>query len=132
MKTSSFLITLFIVLGSLQSKAQDVFTVWPALGEFHAVMSTTFHAAEKGKFDPVKQRSGEMVDKADALQKSSIPEQHNKPQMKVALSDLHKKATDLNELIMNNAKDEKINKSLIQVHDSFHKIVGLCNENVAK
>jgi hypothetical protein len=128
MKTSSFLITLFLLAGAFQSGAQEIYTVWPALGEFHAVMSTTFHAAEKGKFDPIKQRSGEMVDKADILKKSKVPEPQNTPQMKAALADLHKKATDLNEMIMKNAKDEKINKSLILVHDSFHKVVGLCTE----
>jgi hypothetical protein len=126
MRKSSLLIIMFVVVGSLQSKAQDIYTAWPALGEFHAVMSATFHAAEKGKFDPVKQRSGEMVDKADVLQKSVVPEAQNRPEMKVALVELHRKATDLNELIMKNAKDEKIDKSLIQVHDSFHKIIELC------
>lgn len=128
MKSSTFLLTLFLLAGVFQSKAQDIYTAWPALGEFHAVMSTTFHAAEKGKFDPIKQRSGEMVDKADILKKSAIPQPQNTPQMKAALADLHKKATDLNEMIMKNAKDEKINKSLILVHDAFHKVVGLSTE----
>lgn len=128
MKKISLIFVLFFSLTALRVDAQDIFTAWPALGDFHGVMSATFHAAEKGNFDPVKQRSGEMVDKAALLTKSVIPEQYNKPEMKAAVAELDKQTTELNSLIMKNAKDVKINKSLIQVHNAFHKIVGLCSD----
>jgi hypothetical protein len=126
MKKISFLIVLFIAVAASKANAQDIFTAWPALGDFHGVMAATFHPSEKGNFDPVKQRSGEMVDKAALLTKSAIPAQYNKPEIKTAVAELNKRTTELNGLIMKNAKDEKINKSIIQVHDAFHKIVGLC------
>jgi len=128
MKKITLLFVLFLAVSAFKANAQDKFATWPALGDFHGVMSATFHPAEKGKFDPIKQRSGEMVDKALALSKSTIPAAYDKPEVKTAVAELNKRATELNQLIMKNAKDEKINKSLILVHDTFHKIVGLCTD----
>lgn len=119
---------LFVGLLSFKSSAQDKFSTWPALGDFHTVMSATFHPAEKGDFDPVKQRSGELVDKADLLAKSVIPAQFNKPEIKVAVKELKSRSTQLNKLVLKKAKNDKINTALTAVHDSFHEIVGLCTE----
>ncbi|MDB5020226.1 MAG: hypothetical protein JWQ28_1353 [Pedobacter sp.] len=126
MKKISLLFVLLLTIAATNANAQDIFTAWPGLGNFHGVMAATFHPAEKGNFEPVKQRSGELVDKAALLLKSDIPAKYNKPELKAALEELSKRTTTLNGLIMENAKDEKINKSLIQVHDAFHKIVGIC------
>lgn len=123
------LLVVFITLLSFKSIAQDKFATWPALGEFHNVMSATFHPAEKGDFDPVKQRSGELADKASLLGKSLVPAQYDKPEIRVALKELKTKTTQLNKIILKKAKDEKINTALIAVHDTFHNIVGLCTES---
>ncbi len=129
MKKICFLVTLLISLVAVKSNAQDKFAAWPALGAFHTVMSATFHPAEKGDFDPVKQRSGEMVDKAALLEKSDVPAQFDKPEISAALKTLKTRATALNKIVLKKAKDEKINNALISVHDTFHKIVGLCTED---
>jgi hypothetical protein len=126
MRKITLLFVFFICVSASHANAQDIFTEWPALGNFHGVLSATFHPAEKGNFDPVRQRSGEMVDKAALLSKSTIPAAFKKQNVVTAVADLDERTTALNELIMKNAKDEKISKSFIQVHDAFHKIVGLC------
>lgn len=125
MKKITLLFVLFICISAFTASAQDIFTAWPALGNFHGVLSATFHTAEKGNFDPVKQRSGEMADKAVLLSKSAVPATYKKPGVDAAIADLNDRTTDLNELIMKHAKDVKINKALVQVHDAFHKIVSL-------
>ena len=79
MKKICLLVTLFVSLLAVKSNAQDKFAAWPALAEFHTVMSATFHPAEEGDFDPVKQRSGELVDKAASLVKSVVPAKFHKP-----------------------------------------------------
>lgn len=128
MKKVCLLVTLFIGLLAGKSNAQDKFATWPALGDFHTVMSATFHPAEKGNFDPVKQRSGEMVDKAVLLEKSVVPAQFDKPEIRTAVKTLKLKARALNKIILKKAKNEKINAALVSVHDTFHDIVGLCTE----
>jgi hypothetical protein len=129
MKKICFLVTLFISLAAVKSHAQDKFAAWPALAEFHTVMSATFHPAEKGDFEPVKQRSGELVDKAALLGKSVVPAQFDKPAIRTALKELKTKTTALNKIVLKKAKDDKINAALVSVHDTFHNIVGLCTED---
>lgn len=129
MKKICLLFALFVGLLAVKSNAQDKFAAWPALGDFHTVMSATFHPAEKGDFDPVKQRSGEMVDKAVALGKSAVPAQFDKPEIRTALATLKTKTTALNKIVLKKAKNEKINAALVSVHDTFHDIVGLCAED---
>ncbi len=128
MKKVCLLVTLFIGLLAVQSNAQDKFVAWPALGDFHKVMSATFHPTEQGNFDPVKQRSGELVDKAAMLEKSAIPTQFDKPEIRTALTTLKVKARALNKIVLKKAKNEKINAALASVHDTFHAIVGLCTD----
>ncbi|RZM29813.1 MAG: hypothetical protein EOO88_03400 [Pedobacter sp.] len=128
MKKISFLLVLFVAMIASSAKSQTKFENWPALGSFHDVISATFHPSEKGNFDPIKQRSGELADKAVALSKSVVPAQYNKPEVKAAVKELLTKSTELNQLVMKKAKDDKLNKSLIAVHDAFHKIVGLCTD----
>ena len=128
MKKISFLLVLFVAVMATSAQSQSKFENWPALGSFHDVISATFHPSEKGNFDPIKQRSGELADKAVALSKSVVPAQYNKPEVKVAVKELVAKTNELNDLVMKKAKDEKLNKALISVHDAFHKIVGLCTD----
>ena len=54
-----------IVLFSLNLKAQESFDKWPALKNFHTVISQTFHPAEEGNRSPVKKRSGELLKKSN-------------------------------------------------------------------
>jgi hypothetical protein len=129
MKKICLLVTLFVSLLAVKSNAQDKFAAWPALAEFHTVMSETFHPAEKGDFDPVKQRSGELVDKAASLAKSVVPAQFDKTAIRTALKELKTKTTALNKIVLKKAKNEKINTALVSVHDTFHEIVGLCTED---
>jgi len=129
MKKICFLVTLFISLAAFKSNAQDKFAAWPALAEFHTVMSATFHPAEKGDFDPVNQRSGELADKAKSLAKSTIPAQFDKPAIRTALKELQTRTTALNKIVLKKAKNEKINSVLVSVHDTFHNIVGLCTDD---
>jgi hypothetical protein len=129
MKKICFVVMLLISLVAVKSNAQDKFAAWPALGSFHTVMSATFHPAEKGDFDPVKQRSGEMVDKAALLEKSAVPAQFDKPEIRAALKTLMTRTRALNKIVLKKAKNEKINAALVSVHDTFHDIVGLCTED---
>jgi predicted HAD superfamily Cof-like phosphohydrolase len=111
-----------------QSKPSD----WAQLKDFHAVMSQTFHPAEEGKLDPIKNRSGEMVEKAIAWQKSTPPADFDKPEIKKSLSKLVKGSKELDKMVKKNASDAEITKKLTDLHDVFHEIVGLCKDEHGK
>ncbi len=100
---------------------------WPELEEFHKVMSATFHPAEENNFEPVKTRIGEMVEAAAKMNTSTIPAEFNKPEIIETAKKLEADARVLEEKIKANATNEEIKTNLTALHDTFHKIVGLCN-----
>jgi hypothetical protein len=124
-----FISSIFFFLGIAISttNAQSKFDSWQALKDFHKVMSQTFHPSEEGNLQPIKTRSGEMVEKAAALKKSTIPTEFDKKEVRAAVKQLAKDSKKLDKMIKKNASDAAITKSLSALHDVFHQIVGLCS-----
>ena len=52
----TFLVLVLIVVANSVS-AQSTYDKWPAMKEFHEVMSQTFHPAVEGNLAPIKARS---------------------------------------------------------------------------
>ncbi|HSK12992.1 MAG TPA: hypothetical protein VK907_07230 [Phnomibacter sp.] len=124
-KMLAMLVAVLITAGAFaQPKPGD----WAQLKEFHGVMSQTFHPAEEGKLDPIKSRSGEMLEKAVAWQKSTPPAEFNKPEIKKELKSLVKGSRELDKMVKKNASDADLTKKLTDLHDVFHNIVGLCKD----
>ncbi len=119
-------LSLMFALPVLFAAAQTDSTEWKEKKAFHEVMSQTYHPAEEGKLEPIKTRSGEMVDKAKAWQKSTPPLGLDKPEIKKGLDDLVKGSKELDKMIRKGASDEDIKAKLTSLHDVFHTIVGLC------
>lgn len=107
-----------------QSKLQD----WNELKDFHKVMAQTFHPSEEGNLEPIKTRIGEMVEKAKTLQASKFPADFDNEKIKKAVAQLVTDSEKLQKAIKDGASDKKITKSLSELHDVFHQIVGLCSE----
>lgn len=99
---------------------------WKEKDDFHKVMSTTFHPMEDGNFNPIKEKSQEMYEKAVAWQKSAIPAGVDKKKAKKVLKKLVKETKALNDKIKAGATDEVIKTDLTRLHDIFHELVGLC------
>ena len=119
---------LFFTMHTLS--AQSLSEKWPAIKEFHGVMSTTFHPAEEGNLEPIKTRSLEMVEKANALDVTTMPKEFSNDKIKDAVARLQKGAKELHQLVTEKVKDEVLVEKLTSLHDVFHEIVGLCkNEN---
>lgn len=126
-----FSILAFLMSFAYFLQAQSIWDKWKELKEFHAVMSQTFHPSEEGNLEPIKKRSGEMLEKANLLAKSAIPKEYNTPKIKEAVKKLQKGSKELDAFIKSSkATDEAIKQKLSALHDVFHEIVGLCkNEN---
>lgn len=116
------MLTGFAVKTNAQASAKD----WKELKAFHSVMAQTFHPSEEGNLQPIKERSGEMIEKAKALAASKVPDEFNKPEMLTAIKELIAGSEKLDAMIKAKATDEEITKYLSGLHDIFHKIVGLC------
>lgn len=120
---------ILFVLASVTVYSQDnksIFDSWPELKTFHGVMSQTFHPSEEGNLEPIRTRIDEFKSKAEALAASKIPDNLNNEKVKGAVADLKSGAAALKKQIDAKADDETIKKALSGLHDTFHKIVGLC------
>ena len=125
MKTKVVAIIAFLfTVGSVSAQSMDK---WPALNDFHTVMSETFHPAEEGNLLPIKARSEEMMNKAAALLKSDIPAEFRTNAILANAEKLQMKSKALNKMISAKAADAEIVKSLTELHNIFHEIVGLCS-----
>lgn len=120
---------LFITAIGNTGNAQSNISSWTALTDFHKVMSQTFHPSEEGNLEPIKTRIGELVEKADALKASAIPDDFNNKKVKKAVKKLASDSKKLQSSIKAGATDAQITASLSSLHDVFHQIVGLCSAN---
>jgi hypothetical protein len=123
----TFLVLALIVVANSVS-AQSTFEKWPAIKEFHEVMSQTFHPAEEGNVAPIKARSEEMMNKAAMLLKSDIPTEFRTNAILASAERLQLKSKALHKLVKSNGTDAAIVKSITDLHDTFHEIVGLCSD----
>lgn len=123
----AFLVLALIIVANSVS-AQSTFDKWPAIKEFHEVMSQTFHPAEEGNLAPIKARSEEMMNKAAMLLKSDIPAEFRTDAILASAERLQIKSKSLHKLVTSNGADAAILKSITDLHDTFHEIVGLCSD----
>lgn len=127
MKIKFVAMLLFFLTASTVS-AQSTFDKWPAIKEFHEVMSQTFHPSEEGNLQPIKSRSEELMNKAAAVLKSDIPAEFKTAPILASAEKLQLKSKALHKMVTAKASDADIKKSLSDLHDVFHEIVGLCSE----
>ena len=123
-----YLVIILFVLAMHSVNAQSTFDKWPEIKAFHAVMSNTFHASEDGNLMPIKTRSEELATKATAVLKSDIPAEYRRPAILASAEKLQLKSKALHKMVVAKASDADLKKSLSDLHDVFHEIVGLCSE----
>lgn len=114
------------VSNNYKAATKGTFDDWPALKDFHKVMSQTFHPSEEGNLEPIKKRSGEMVEKAALLAKSTIPAEFNKKEVVTAVQKLAADSKKLDKLVKSKKSDKELTNALTKLHDVFHEIIGLC------
>ncbi len=100
---------------------------WTALSDFHMVMAQTFHPAEENNLKPIRERSGELLARAVDLKNNKIPASFDTPEIRKAIDELVKGATELDKANTPKAKDAVLKEKLSKLHDKFHEIQGLCS-----
>lgn len=108
------------------TSGQSITDMWPQIKAYHEVMSKTYHSSEEGNLHPIKTQSELLVEKAEALSVENMPEEFRSPKLIESLVVLKKETINVNELVQKKAGDEEITKALGKLHDTFHKIVGMC------
>ena len=123
MKQLIFILLLAGIATSTHAQSAE----WKELDDYHKVMASTFHPSEEGNLQPIKERSGELADKAKALQKSTIPAAYQKPGVKESLDLLAKESKALDKMVRKKKPDADITKSLTALHERFHEVIEKCH-----
>ncbi|MES2543700.1 MAG: hypothetical protein V4548_02360 [Bacteroidota bacterium] len=126
MKYIKTLLILAVLFTANTTSAQSVFEKWPSIAAFHEVIAQTFHPAEEGNLKPIKERSEEVMIKAAAVLKNDIPAEFRTDTILKSAEKLQVKSKYLHKLVTEKAPNEIIVKSITDLHDTFHEIVGLC------
>lgn len=99
---------------------------WPQIKAYHEVITKTFHSSAEGNLNPIKTHSELLLERADALSVENMPEEFRSPKLIESLVVLKKETKTVNELVQQNAGDDEITKALGKLHETFHKIVKMC------
>ena len=102
---------------------------WTEKNEFHKVMAQTYHPSEEGNFEPIRSRVGEMHDKAVAWANSTPPKEFDKPEIKSTIKEMIGEIVVLKGMIEKKATNEELKPKMEALHDTFHKIVGMCKKD---
>ena len=101
---------------------------WKEMHDFHEVMSVTFHSAEDKNFAPLKEKSGLLVERAKAWEKSAVPAGYKPKVTTEVLKRLVKQCTVVDKLVKKGKSDEALLSGITKAHDIFHEIMEKCRE----
>ncbi len=122
------LLVLLVSFGSLlQMHAQEKKN-WVEMHQFHAVMGKSFHPAEEGNLQPLKDNAAQLLEKAEAWQKSVVPQGYNKAVTAPILKDLVAQCKVVKKAVADKKTDEELTKQIIKAHDIFHEIMEKCQK----
>ena len=96
--------------------------------DFHEVMSGTFHPAEEKNFAPLREKSGQLVERAKAWQKSPVPAGYKPEVTAEVLKRLVKQCKQVNKMVKKGKSDAELFAGINTAHDIFHEIMEKCRE----
>jgi hypothetical protein len=110
------------------SLAQTKPAPWAELKNFHHFMSASFHPAEEGNFEPLKQKADSMLTAAKQWLTAPVPAEYKPSETKKALKQLVKECDGIKRAVASNASDADLLKKITAAHDVFHTIVKECKK----
>lgn len=117
-------VMLFISTSLMAQEKKD----WKEMHLFHAVMGKTFHSAEEGKLQPLKDSSIALVTRAQAWQKSKVPTGYNATVTAPILKKLVAKCTEVQKAVAAKKDDKTLTQLITEAHDIFHEIMEKCRK----
>lgn len=115
------------MLAAIISHAQK--TEWKEMHDFHAIMSVTFHPSEENNLKPLRDSCAVLVLKAQAWQKSAVPQGYNKETTGPILKRLVAECEAIKAAVKRNKPDAELKPMIAKAHDTFHEIMEKCRDN---
>lgn len=117
---------LMLILSSLTLVIYAQEASWNNMQEFHTVMGKTFHASEDDNLKPLRENAVDLLSKAIAWQKSTVPPGYKAPITKPILKRLVKQCKKINEAVNTNQSDAELKIMITEAHEIFHEIKEKC------
>jgi len=116
---------LFFLLSLLTLTAHSQQTTeWKGMEDFHAVMSTTFHPSEENNLQPLKEKAGDLLNKAKTWQKSEVPKGFNGPLIKPLMKRMVQEGKGNKEAVEKEKTEKEIKKVNSETHNKFYRKKG--------
>ena len=123
----SIILSVFFGILASGSFAQQKAT-WQEMYDFHDVMSLTFHSAETGQLQPLREKAGLLYEKAKAWKASAVPKGYNAVQTADTLKRLVKQCKAIKKAVKAQKSDAELTAMITTAHDIFHEIMEKCRE----
>ena len=128
MKKVFQLIVLVIALLPTISFSQTKAAVWPEMKRFHSYMAATFHPAEEGNLQPLRDKADSLYNAAKNWQASEIPSNYKPTETSAALTKLVKHCASVKKYVDAKMSDKDLTVLITEAHDIFHNIAGECKK----
>jgi len=115
---------LFPVIGIAQTKS----AAWPEMKTFHSYMAATFHPAEEGNLQPLREKADSLYNAAKNWQASAIPSNYKPTETTAALKKLVKQCASIKKYVDAKMGDKDLTHEITEAHEIFHNIAGECKK----
>ncbi|MEO8761747.1 MAG: hypothetical protein ABI388_09900 [Bacteroidia bacterium] len=126
-KLALAILAIFTIQATVAQKSE-----WKELKDFHGVMSKTFHPAEEGNLQPLKDNSTDLVAKSKTWQASAIPTDYKKEETQKVLINLVAKCEEVDKAVKAKKSDADLKKLINEAHEIFHQLVEKCRNPETK
>lgn len=101
-------------------------TMWKEMYAFHDVMSPSFHAAEVGNLQPLRERADQLLTRAKTWQGAAVPEGYDPAKTADTLKRLVKQCKQIKKAVKAQKSDAELTEMITTAHDIFHEIMEKC------
>lgn len=122
------LATILFAPQNIQAQTTAKKATWKEMHDFHEVMSVSFHSAEDKNLAPLKEKSGQLVERAKAWQASAVPAGYKPDVTAEVLKRLVKQCKKVDKMVRKGKSDEELFTGINAAHDIFHEIMEKCRE----
>jgi len=93
---------------------------------FHTVMAATFHPAEEGNVEPLREKAGDLTAAAKTWSNLQLPAEYDDTDLNSRLAELVRGSERIEGLIQTEATDSTLQQAITNLHEVFHGIMGEC------
>ncbi len=113
------------------AQATDTEKQWnDAKDAYHSVMQGTFHPAEEGNLEPLKEQYAQLAVRAKEWAALPLPANQQGKGLEEALKELETASAAIGPVVQNGSDDE-VSQAIVGLHDVFHRVIGMCEDHEA-